>query len=61
VIPSPPRERPPVKSTPQGHFCDDLPPDLRARLTVGGTSYGDRNRPPRQPTTKITNASIGDR
>ncbi len=25
-----------------------------------GTSYGDRNRPPRQPTTKITIASFGD-
>jgi len=24
------------------------------------TSYGDRNRAPRQPTTKITIASIGD-
>lgn len=27
---------------------------------VRGTSYGDRNRAPRQPTTKITVASIRD-
>jgi len=28
---------------------------------VGGTSYGDRNRVPRRLTTKIRNASNGDR
>jgi hypothetical protein len=41
---------------------DDLPAMLRqATVTATGTSYGDRNRAPRQPQSQIISAPIGDR